>query len=320
MINFIEKYTPNTFDDFIMNNETKNLLNVFIEINKLNILIIGDSGTGKTTLLNTLLNTYYKNVSLNNKKNDLILHINLLKDQGIHIFRQNIKTFCQTTIHKIKKTIVIDNIDQISEQTQQIIRNNIDKYSHKVNFIMSCTNIQKVVDNLQSRVNIIKLHKLSNDDLSIYCKNIVKKENILIHNTCIDYLVHISNNSIRLLLSYLTKLTLLDCDITIDIIKDVCMQISDSLFDEYTDLLLNKNDLNGGVEKINTIINGGFSVMDILETYFHYIKNISKMDDSIKFKIFPIICKYINIFHSIHENAFEIILFTYELYNTLQNK
>ena len=44
-----------------------------------------------------------------------------------------------------------------NEQCQQVFRNCIDKYSHNVNFISSCTNTQKVVESLQSRCTLIKI-------------------------------------------------------------------------------------------------------------------------------------------------------------------
>lgn len=322
MIHFIEKYKPKNLDSFIMNDETKDVLRLFISIDKLNILVIGDSGSGKSTLLDVIMNTYYNDIDLSREKkcnkDDYIMYINILKEQGIHTFRQNIKTFCQTTnnLQKYKKTIVIDNIDQINEQTQQIIRNNIDKYSHKVNFIMSCSNIQKVVDTIQSRVNIIKLDYIPNTRLFTYCKEVITKEEFLLNDECITYLVNISNNSLRLLLLYLTKLSLLPKPYTIELIKEVCTQISYTIFEEYTDLLLNQRDLNKAIDKINILIERGFSVMDILESYFYYIKSISQINDTIKYKIYPSICKYINIFHSIHESTFELTLFTFELYNT----
>lgn len=316
MIDFCEKYKPKKLDEFIVNDDTKKLLQLFIDCGLLNILIIGDNGTGKTTLIDVIINEYYKGTD---DKNNL-LYINLLKEQGIHHFRQNIKTFCQTNNNDIKKTVIIDNIDQINEQSQQIIRNNIDKYNHKTNFLLSCCNIQKVLDNLQSRVNIIKLFNIDNDTLFKLSKRIVNNENINIDNISIKYLVSICNNSLRLLYSYFSKIILYNKNITLDEIKNICSQISYTFFDEYTELWFSKKNYNKASKKLMELTNKGYSVMDILETYFHYIKIISNIPDTYKFIIFPIICKYINIFHSIHEEPFELTLFTYELYEKISCK
>ena len=312
MCNLFDKYKPTTLKDFITDDNTRQLMNIFIDIDSLNLLIIGDTGTGKSTLIDVLINEYYK--SSYNKEN--IMYINLLKEQGIHHFRQNIKTFCQTTNNiQQKKIVVIDNIDQINDQSQQIIRNNIDKYSHKTNFILSCSNIQKVLDNLQSRVNIIKLHSISKKQLFEYAQQMCIGEDLNLPNDCIQYIVNISNNSIRLLISYITKLKLLKDDITMDKIRVICTQISYTFFDDYTHMWLNERDSIKASEHIMSLTELGYSVMDVIETYFNYIKNVSNIDDEYKFSIFPIICKYINIFHSVHEEPFELTLMTYELTN-----
>ena len=52
----------------------------------------------------------------------------------------------------------------INEQSQQVFRNYIDKYSHNIHFIISCKNNQKVIDNIQSRNIIIRLNKVSDKD------------------------------------------------------------------------------------------------------------------------------------------------------------
>ena len=43
---FIYKYQPKTINDFYINNDLLNLLNNLISINNLNILLIGNYGSG----------------------------------------------------------------------------------------------------------------------------------------------------------------------------------------------------------------------------------------------------------------------------------
>ena len=78
--------------------------------------------------------------------NDNVLSINSLKEQGIQYYRNELKTFCQTKsviLPKKKKLVILDDIDNINEQSQQVFRNCIDKYSQNVHFIASCTNTPK---------------------------------------------------------------------------------------------------------------------------------------------------------------------------------
>ena len=142
---FINKYQPIYFKDFGDNNEITKMLTSLIKIDDLNILFIGNMASGKTSILNALIREYYFGLSPKEYEEN-ILYINSLKEQGINYYRTDVRTFCQTcsNIKGKKKFVVLDDIDFINEQSQQVFRNCIDKFSHNVNFISSCTNNQKV--------------------------------------------------------------------------------------------------------------------------------------------------------------------------------
>jgi len=53
--------------------------------------------------------------------------------------------------------------------------------------------------------------------------------------------------------------------------------------------------------------------MDILDSYFTFIKITTLIDENIKYKIIKLILKYIALFHTLHENEIELALFTNEL-------
>jgi hypothetical protein len=55
--------------------------------------------------------------------------------------------------------------------------------------------------------------------------------------------------------------------------------------------------------------------MDILDNYFIFVKNTAILTEEQKYKIIPFICKYISIFHNIHEDEIELSLFTNNLIN-----
>ena len=127
-------------------------------VQDIHILLMGPSGSGKTTLINVVVNEYYKGID-KEEISDNILIINVLKDQGIQYYRETVKSFCQTTctISGKKKTIVIDDLDNINEQSQQVFRNCIDKYKHNINFLTSGSNSQKIIESMQSRLLIMKI-------------------------------------------------------------------------------------------------------------------------------------------------------------------
>ena len=314
MNSFLNKYTPNDIGDFNININVIKLLELYISINKLNILIIGDSETGKTKLIYKLLESYYNTKNLINNENILIL--NNLNDQGIQFYRNEVKTFCQTksSLLNKKKTIILDDIDFINEQSQQIFRNYIDKYSNNINFIASCSSLQKVIDNLQSRITLIPLLKVTPIILSDIYDKITQNENIKLSNEFKEIIMTYSNNSIRTLVNYIEKIYLINSKLTKDDLIQICTNINNSNFKIYTTSCLENKDINAAKILLD-IFNNGYSIIDILDNYFTYIKHATTLNEEIKYKISKIICKYITIFNDIHEDEIELLFITHDIIN-----
>lgn len=307
---FIHKFQPLYFNDFEMEDSMISILNTLISIDSINILFTGSIGSGKTTLLNALIREYYKEFS-QQQYQDHVLYINNLREQGISYYRNEVKTFCQmcSTIKNKKKIIVLDDIDLINEQSQQVFRNYIDKYSHNVNFIASCTNIQKVIESLQSRFTSIRIKPLQKHNLCKIMKNIEEKENIHISPDAEEFVLSICNNTAKILINYMEKFKLLSQDITLKMATNVCTNINFNDFEIYTTYLKQKN-LQKAIKMLYDIYDKGYSVMDILDNYFLFIKTTTLVNEIEKYKIVPYICKYITIFHNVHEDEIELALFT----------
>jgi len=314
---FVNKYQPLYFNDYGKDHEIIKILKVLLTMETLNILLIGDIASGKTSLLNTLIREYYHDYSPKDYEEN-VLYINSLKEQGINYYRTDVKTFCQTcsNIKNKKKIVVLDDIDLINEQSQQVFRNCIDKYSHNVHFISSCSNIQKVIESIQSRLTIIKIKPLKRENLYEIIHKIKTNENIEIDKEAEDFIINISNNIVKILINYMEKFKLLNEHITLKLAVSLCSNISFFLFEEYT-LLIKNNKLKEAIDLIYEIYDKGYSVMDILDNYFLFIKNTNILNEDQKYSIIPFICKYISIFHNIHEDEIELALFTNNLMKIL---
>jgi len=316
---FLYKYQPLWLNEFDLEEDLNILLKTLLDMNVLNILFIGESGSGKTSLINAIIHEYYETVNITG--NDNILYINNLKEQGISYYRVDVKTFCQTPsgVSGKKKILVVDDIDFINEQSQQVFRNYIDKYSHNVHFIGSCINTQKVIDSLQSRLTIVKKRNLPENKLIKIVGKICKLENIVITPEVSDFIISISNKSIRIIVNYLEKFKLLNREITIELANQVCTNISFYEFNHFTTICKTEKDLRKAINLIYTLSNRGYSVMDILDNYFIYLKNTTLLTEEEKYAIIPYICKYITIFNNVHEDEIELAHFTNNLIQIFSN-
>ena len=106
--------------------------------------------------------------------------------------------------------------------------------------------------------------------------------------------------------------------ITIEVAMTLCFNISFVLLEKYTQLMLD-NDLENAIILIYDIYDKGYSVIDILDTYFAFIKKTTILTEEHKYNIIPYICKYITMFYNIHEDEIELALFTNNLCSLLQN-
>lgn len=310
------KYKPITLDEFNDGIDMISVIREFIKLDSISLLLIGDSGSGKTSLINAIIREYYgPSIPLTH---DNIMSINTLKEQGIAYYRNDVKIFCQTAsiIPGKKKILLLDDLDIINEQSQQVFRNCIDKHIDKVLFIASCCNAQKVIDSIQSRMDIVRLRPPSHDKLASVAQHIISNENISLDHDVMKFIVSICNGSIRTLINYIEKFRLLDCHITSDVAARACINIAFSDLDTYT-TFCKKGDLSKAIDMVERFSGNGYSVTDILDSYFTYIKCSTTLSETDKYTIIPVLCKYITIFHDIHEDEIELKFFTKALVDVL---
>ena len=294
-MSFIYNYMPTTLEEFEM--ESKESLDYFSHL-----LLLGGERTGKTTLASILI----KNCDMDN-----VLHINSLKEQGIQYYRNEVKHFCQTTA-LVKKTIVIDGIDEMNEQTQQIFLNYIDKYGHNIRFIAVGMNPQKIIESMYSRFMVIKLYPVSMKYITDMIHRVAKNENIQIEEDAITYLITLTNQSIRTILNYMERYKIMAVPVTLDYIKRTHTDIHTVLFKTFTDAILLKQ--KDAVNILLQLYKDGYSVMDILDSYYTYIKSAT-LSEEYKYKIIKNICKYTVIFNNIHEHHIELLFFVQDCIN-----
>ena len=321
---FISKYKPLMVEDFQLSDEFLCVLNALFTADDLNLLFIGNSNSGKTSFLYAIIRKYYGLSRTSPIPEFNILFINNLKEQGINYFRTEMKTFCRSrsSIHGKKKLVIIDDMDTINEQSQQVFRNYIDKYKHNVNIISVCTNIQKILESIQSRVHILHIRSLDDAQIRVIMDNIIRDESISIDDDAKEYLLRISDRTVRNVINNLEKIFIYGAvRSNLETCKQLCSNISLQKFESYI-RSFTKDDMKIGepIMILYDIHDYGYSVIDILNYFFSFVKITDLLNESQKYRIIPIICKYITIFNKVHENIIELALFTNEITDIVKCK
>ena len=313
---FLKKYQPQKYKDLAIEKEFVELMRSLISMDNLNVLFIGNNGCGKTTIIDSTIREYYGTDSIPYEN---VLYINNLQEQGVQYYRTELRTFCQTAsqIPNKKKFIIMDDIDLINSQSQQVFRNCIDKFSHNVHFISSCSNTQKVIDSIQSRCILVKIKPISKHFLKKIYTKIENHEGLHIDTDAKEFILTICNNSIRVLINYMEKFKLIDKKISLEEAREICTNISFYEFETFTQNWFEEKDCNKAIAQIYKIYDRGYSVMDILDSYFTFIKMTDILNEDIKYKLIMLICKYITIFNTVHESEIELSLFTRDLIKNL---
>lgn len=317
-MSFITKYKPVFFDDYESDKkDIMKILSYLLESNTMNILLVGAENCGKSTLLESIIKEYSKMYGVMDET--YILRLNNIKEQGIQYFRNDLRFFCQNiTLHKMKKLIVIDDIDTIPEQGQQILGSCIDKYSGSANFITSCLNVQKVIHPLQTSLLTMQVPSISEELKAALFRRVLSNENILLSLEAQQFLLQLSPN-IKNMLNNLQKCKLYigesdTCQtvLGLEIIRKLVCNIDARKFDTFADHLRDKN-IEKATEILLALFDSGYSVIDILDHFFAHVTRTNLYSDEEKYKIVKVITVFTGVFHSIHEDSIELPLFVNNL-------
>jgi DNA polymerase III delta prime subunit len=321
---FITKYKPYFIQDFCVSDDFKSVMRTLFEVDNLNMMIVAPPSSCKTTLLYAIIREYYGLTKTQGLPENNLLFINNLKEQGISYYRTEMKTFCQShcSVFGKKKLIIVDDLDMINEQCQQVFRNYIDKYRNNVHFVSTCSNPQKVIESIQSRIYIVRIYPPTDQQIRGVMDRVISEEGLQIDQDAQEYLLSFSKQSIRELLNYLEKIYILGSNppcisgstssITLDMCKTVCSSISIQQFEEYIRLLKSGNTILA-IRLFYEIYDYGYSVIDILDYFYGFIKTTDLLTESVKYKVIESLSKYITIFYNNHEDVVELAFFTNEL-------
>ena len=203
-IPWIEKYRPKNFNDIVLDETNKNFFENILTNNKFpNILLYGPPGTGKTTTIINIINKYQENNNEYNKQ--LRIHLNASDERGIDVIRMQISQFVQSKSLFVNGTkfVVLDEVDYMTKNAQIALKQLLHMYSGKVTFCLICNYISKIDLSLQNEFLKIRFNQLPKNLVFNYLKNIVKRENINIHDNDISDIQNLFHSDMRSMINYI---------------------------------------------------------------------------------------------------------------------
>lgn len=284
-----EKYRPTKFNNLILNNILKEKINNIIKKKQVfNMIITGNSGTGKTSTILCIAKNIYKKNYL-----DAIYELNASDNRGLDIMNNQINNFCSKKIklnNNLPKLLILDEADNITIKAQNTLINLMDKYQTTTKFVFTCNKSNKLIEGIQSRCIIIKFNKIKKQYLKDKLKFICNKENINFTLKGIDKIVDICNGDIRKAINYIEVIYYSFNKINIKNIKKIFNQDKENRINDLLMKCLNTESLNEIINDYLIIKNYGYYNNYIILQFINYIKEIN-IDENLRLKIIDIFNK-----------------------------
>ena len=156
-------------ENYVGNEHIKKTIAQYISQNDIqNLIFNGPAGTGKTTLAKLIV----KNIECD------YLYINASDERGIETIRDKVSGFASTMSFKPLKVVILDEADFLTIQAQASLRNVIETFSRTTRFIMTCNFVERIIDPLQSRCQVLKIVPPTKKDVAKHLAWILTEEKI----------------------------------------------------------------------------------------------------------------------------------------------
>ena len=165
----VEKYRSSKLDEYVGNENIKKTISQYLDQNDIqNLIFYGPAGTGKTTLAKLIV----QNLDCSH------LYINASDERGIDTIREKVSSFASAASFSPLKVVILDEADFLTIQAQASLRNVIETYSRTTRFIMTCNFVERIIDPLQSRCQVLKIVPPNKSEVAAHIASIMATEAI----------------------------------------------------------------------------------------------------------------------------------------------
>ena len=231
----VEKYRPSKLENYVGNENIKKSISKYLDQNDIqNLIFYGPAGTGKTTLAKLCI----QNLDCDH------LYINASDERGIETIRDKVQGFASVASFKPLKVVILDEADFLTIQAQASLRNIIETFSRTTRFIMTCNFVERIIDPLQSRCQVLKIVPPTKKDVAKHLNWILQQESI----------EHDINDLVPLVNQYYPDLR--KCINTIQLsTQDSTLKLDHSILvsSNYIDKVINELSKGNKVSSFNTI-------------------------------------------------------------------
>lgn len=198
MVQWVEKYRPDTLDDVIGQDAIVEMLKLFVEQEKEgknelpHFLFAGITGTGKTAAAEAFAKDLW-----GDEWRRHWISFNASDDRGINTVREKIKNIAKQQGEGTFRIVFLDEVDSMTKDAQRALRRIMEIYSENTKFILCCNHPSMLMDAISGRCVKRTFAPVDQAALVQHLKNICEQEDVKYEDEAIEYIAKNARGKVR---------------------------------------------------------------------------------------------------------------------------
>ena len=202
------KYAVTSFDNICGHHEVVELLEEALANQKHmlgHIILYGPSGTGKTSLMNCIIERVFGAAGAHNSR--YVLRSNASDERCFDSIESKLLKFVKCSNEEcerrgVKRIVALDEVDSMMPEAQSALQCLLAQCRDRVCFVMTCNDIgNNVIRPLQSECMALHVGQVSANDMALMALRIAQKEKVRCTEAGIDALLLAANGDVRRMLN-----------------------------------------------------------------------------------------------------------------------